>query len=122
MPSLSPLLINFAPEDLALLSSYGESLVYAPGDSVLTEGEKNRYLYLVLKGSLEVMKSGDGGTKALGQVGTTGSLGEMSIFDPGPVSATVKAAGEVEVGGRSAFVVGHYAAVRCHSCRCKSSG
>jgi len=97
MPSLSPLLSNFAPEDLSLLSSYGEAMSYAPGQVVIAEGEPNRYLYLVLKGKLEVVKGGESSNATLATIGTSGSFGEMSVFDPGPTSATVRASGEVEV-------------------------
>ena len=97
MPSLSPLLSNFTPEDLAQLSSFGESRSYTKGDVIIREGEPNGHLYLVLKGKMEVMKAGDSGPQRIAEIGTSGSLGEMSIFDPGPASATVQAAGEVEV-------------------------
>ena len=33
----------------------------------------------------------------IAEISITGSLGEMSVFDPGPASATVKALGDVEV-------------------------
>jgi CRP-like cAMP-binding protein len=98
MASLSPLLANFSPEDVAQLSTYGESHHYTPGQTLLTEGEDNGYLYLVLRGKLEVLKEGDDSVKqAIAEIGTNGSLGEMSIFDPGPASATVRAVGDVEV-------------------------
>jgi CRP-like cAMP-binding protein len=98
MASLSPLLNNFAPEDVAQLSTYGEARCYTAGEIVLKEGEDNNYLYLVLKGKLEVTKHDhDSGSQHIAEIGITGSLGEMSIFDPGPASATVKAIGEVEV-------------------------
>lgn len=97
MASLSPLLNNFTPEDVAQLSTFGDSHEYAAGDVILTEGEENRYLYLVLRGELEVVKQGDFGDQQIAQIGTTGSLGEMSIFDPGPASATVRALNTVHV-------------------------
>lgn len=97
MASLSPLLHNFAPEDVAQLSTFGESLNYLDGETVLTEGEINEHLYLVLRGKLSVLKSGDFGPQEIAEISVTGSLGEVSVFDPGPASATVKAVGEVEV-------------------------
>lgn len=97
MASLSPLLNNFTPEDVAQLSTFGDSHEYSPGDVVLTEGEDNRHLYLVLRGKLEVVKQGDLGWQQIAEVGVTGSLGEMSIFDPGPASATVRALTDVHV-------------------------
>ena len=97
MASLSPLLNNFAAEDVAQLSTFGESRSYTDGECILSEGDINEYLYLVLRGKLDVSKKGDVGPEHIAQITVTGSLGEMSIFDPGPASATVKATGDVEV-------------------------
>ena len=97
MASLSPLLNNFSPEDVAQLSTFGDAHEYVAGDVLLKEGEDNSYLYLVLRGKLEVSKHGDSGPEVIAEVGVTGSLGEMSVFDPGPASATVKALTNVEV-------------------------
>ena len=97
MASLSPLLANFSSEDVAQLSTFGESRCYTSGETIIEEGEPNNYLYLVLKGTVEVIKKAEHGMQQIAEIGTAGSLGEMSIFDPGPSSATVKAIGEVEV-------------------------
>lgn len=97
MASLSPLLNNFAPEDVAQLSTFGESRSYMDGDVIISEGDINEHLYLVLRGKLDVSKIGDVGSQHIAEITVTGSLGEMSIFDPGPASATVKAMGDVEV-------------------------
>ncbi|MDB6140640.1 MAG: crp 1 [Verrucomicrobiaceae bacterium] len=97
MASLSPLLNNFAAEDVAQLSTFGEARSYVDGDCIITEGDVNEYLYLVLRGKLDVSKHGESGPEHIAQITVTGSLGEMSVFDPGPASATVKATGDVEV-------------------------
>ena len=97
MASLSPLLASFAPEDVAQLSTFGESRSYVAGETVLKEGDENSFLYLVLRGKLEVLKESDDGPQHIAEISITGSLGEMSVFDPGPASATVKAIGDVEV-------------------------
>ncbi len=97
MASLSPLLANFSSEDVAQLSTFGESRCYTAGETIIGEGEPNQYLYLVLKGTVEVLKKGEHGMQQIAEIGMAGSLGEMSIFDPGPSSATVKAVNEVEV-------------------------
>jgi CRP/FNR family transcriptional regulator, cyclic AMP receptor protein len=97
MASLSPLLANFAPEDIAQLSTFGEARNYSAGDEILVEGDHNEHLYLVLKGKIDVLKASDTGPHTIAEISTNGSLGEMSVFDPGPVSATVRAQTEVEV-------------------------
>ncbi len=97
MASLSPLLHNFSAEDVIQLSSFGESRSYAPGDTIIEEGAENQHLYLVLKGKIEVVKTSELGDTRIAEIGTSGSIGEMSVFDPGPASATVRAIGDVEV-------------------------
>jgi CRP-like cAMP-binding protein len=97
MASLSPLLANFSSEDVAQLSTFGESRCYVAGETIINEGDDNQYLYLVLKGKVEVFKKAEHGSERIAEIGTSGSLGEMSIFDPGPSSATVKAVDDVEV-------------------------
>lgn len=97
MASLSPLLSNFPPEDVAQLSIFGEARHYVAGEIIIEENEVNHYLYLILKGTVEVSKKGDRGNRIIAEITQTGSIGEMSIFDPGPSSATVKAVTDVEV-------------------------
>lgn len=97
MASLSPLLHSFSAEDVTQLSSFGESRSFAPGETIIEEGAENQYLYLVLKGKIEVVKTGELGDTRIAEIGTSGSIGEMSVFDPGPASATVKSIGDVEV-------------------------
>ena len=44
MASLSPLLSNFAPEDVAQLSTFGESRSYIDGEVIIAEGDMNQHL------------------------------------------------------------------------------
>src|SRR4051812_5596661 len=97
MASLSPLLHNFSADDITQLSNFGESRSYTAGETIISEGDPNQFLYLLLSGKVEVYKKGERGAQALAEVTTTGSLGEMSMFDPGPSSATVRAVTDVEV-------------------------
>ncbi|MBB5039644.1 cyclic nucleotide-binding domain-containing protein [Prosthecobacter dejongeii] len=97
MPSLTPLLANFTPEELSLLSSFGDSRSYQPDEVVIRQGEENDHLYLVLKGKLDVFQDIEGMNKKVASLEAGDSLGEVSVFDPGPASATVSAATETEV-------------------------
>jgi len=97
MPSLTPLLANFNANELTLLSSFGDSRSYQPGDVVIRQGDENDHLYLVLKGKLEVLQEVDGADQVVAVLEAGDSLGEVSIYDPGPASATVRAASDSEV-------------------------
>lgn len=97
MPSLTPLLANFTPEELSLLSSFGDSRSYAEDEVLIRQGEDNDHLFLVLKGKLDVLQDVDGFHKKVATLEPGDSLGEVSVFDPGPASATVRSSGEAEV-------------------------
>lgn len=97
MPSLTPLLANFNANELTLLSSFGDSRSYQPGDVVIRQGDENDNLYLVLKGKLEVLQEVDDVDQVVAVLEAGDSLGEVSIFDPGPASATVRAGSDSEV-------------------------
>jgi CRP-like cAMP-binding protein len=96
MPSLTPLLANFGANELQLLSSYGDSRSYQADDIVIRQGEDNDILFLVLKGKLEVIQD-DMNSKPVAVLEAGDSIGEVSVFDPGPASATVCAGTEAEV-------------------------
>jgi CRP/FNR family transcriptional regulator, cyclic AMP receptor protein len=91
MQTLTPLLLTFSPLELQILSACGESTTYAIGEKVLVQGEENHHLHLVLKGRLEVLANIDGRPQKFGELKTNDALGEVSMFDPGPASATVVA-------------------------------
>lgn len=97
MPSLTPLLANFNANELSLLSSFGDSRSYQKDDVVISQGDDNDHLYLVLKGKLEVLQEVDGADHVVAMLEAGDSMGEVSIFDPGPASATVRAGSEAEV-------------------------
>ncbi len=97
MASLTPLLANFTPEELSLLSSFGDSRSYTVDDILIRQGDENDHLYLVLKGKLDVFQDIDGMNRKVATLEAGDSLGEVSVFDPGPASATVCAATEAEV-------------------------
>ena len=93
-------------EKLAGIASYRE---YQPGDIILNEGEQKDEILLIEKGQVAVFKaSGKGDGKAQKVATLAGSnklydlyqgdvLGEMSLIDVEPASATVKAVSEVGV-------------------------
>ena len=97
MPSLTPLLANFTPQELSLLSSFGDSRSYQADEVLIRQGDENDHLYLVLKGKLDVFQDIEGMNKKVASLESGDSLGEVSVFDPGAASATVCAATETEV-------------------------
>ena len=89
-----PLLSKFSDEELACLAGVMEARDFPAGAEILREGEPGDEMYLLLKGSVDVLK-----TTPFGDRYVTASLndsyhctfGEMALLDRGKRSATVLA-------------------------------
>src|SRR5471032_132571 len=80
-------------DDRDLLSSYGEFFPGHPGNVIIEEGAMQTEVFVVISGVLEVRAhQEDGSETLLARVGPGETLGEISLFDPGPAAATVTAA------------------------------
>lgn len=60
---------------------------YKAGDYLFQEGDPGDYLYIIMKGSVEIIKEGKG---VLVELPEGSLLGEMAIVDSGPRSATAR--------------------------------
>lgn len=79
-------------DDRELLSSYGEFFPGHPGNVIIEEGSMQTEVFVVISGRLEVHAKQEDGTEVLlAQVGPGETLGEISLFNPGPAAATVTA-------------------------------
>ncbi len=79
-------------DDRELLSSYGEFFPGHPGTVLIEEGTVQTHVLVVITGKLEVhARQEDGTEQVLAYVGPGETLGEISLFNPGPAAATVTA-------------------------------
>jgi len=79
-------------DDRELLSSYGEFYPGHPGNVIIEEGVLQTEVFVVISGMLEVRaKQEDGPDVILAHAGPGETLGEISLFTPGPATATVTA-------------------------------
>jgi CRP-like cAMP-binding protein len=79
-------------DDRELLSSYGEFFPGHPGNVIIEEGAMQTEVFVVISGMLEVRARQDDGSEILlAQIGPGETLGEISLFNPGPAAATVTA-------------------------------
>lgn len=75
-----------AAEALAETLTYGD---YGRGDHVFDEGEQGDTLFIVLTGKIKIgRRSADGRENMLSVMGPSDMFGELSLFDPGPRTAT----------------------------------
>ncbi|MBL6957733.1 MAG: cyclic nucleotide-binding domain-containing protein [Rhodospirillales bacterium] len=70
---------------------------YKDGDILFSEGEASSHAYMLLQGSVELLKSGDAGAVMLARLEKGELFGEMGIIDRSPRSATARAVGDVVV-------------------------
>ena len=75
-----------AREALASALQYGD---YTRGETVFTENEQGDTLFIVLTGKVKVgRRAADGRENMLSVMGPSDMFGELSLFDPGPRTAT----------------------------------
>ena len=83
----------------ALRASMVESRV-PRGDAIFTEGEPGDRMYVILNGKVKLgQTSTDGRESLLAVLGPGEVFGELSLFDPGPRTATATAVTDVVVIG-----------------------
>ena len=73
-----------------------QTVRFKAGDTILSEGEAGDTAFLITAGSVEVSIGAGAAAEDLGTLGAGDVFGEMSLIEPGPRSATVKAVTDVE--------------------------
>ncbi len=89
--------VQLTKEELFLLAKMAEAVEFPPGWEIFREGDPGDALYLVGKGKVSVLKAGeeeDSPQQLLMELGPPAILGEMSLLDLAPRSATLKVSGE----------------------------
>ncbi len=75
-----------AAEALASSLQYGD---YSRGEQVFSEGEQGDTLFVVISGKVKIgRRAADGRENMLSVMGPSDMFGELSLFDPGPRTAT----------------------------------
>jgi CRP/FNR family transcriptional regulator, cyclic AMP receptor protein len=84
-------ILSFLDEQsLEALKYHGVFGEYGPGEVIIREGESQHFLFVVISGRLEVLMVHGGKEVLLGEIEEGDCLGEVSIFEPGEASATVR--------------------------------
>jgi CRP-like cAMP-binding protein len=69
-----------------------QSVAFKTGEVIIRQGDEGDTAFFIVLGSVEIFV----GARRVGALGTGEVFGEMSLIEPGPRSATVKAATDVE--------------------------
>ncbi len=81
---------KLSPSELKFLINYLQCIGFSGGDILAHEGEKGNHVYFIIEGKMDVIKEGQGGKSIIiSTLGKGRSIGEMSIIDDSPRSATL---------------------------------
>ncbi len=78
-------------DDRDLLASYGEFRGVQPDHDMIRQGEEQHHVYFVISGKLEVRRQGIEDDIVVGTINKGESIGEISVFDHGEASASIRA-------------------------------
>jgi CRP/FNR family cyclic AMP-dependent transcriptional regulator len=81
--------------DVEMLGSAGRLLTWQPGMLLCAEGRPGASCFVLLGGHVDVFKASAGGGRHLATLGPGTLLGQMSLVDSSPRSASVRAIDEV---------------------------
>lgn len=85
-------------QEWATLLGHTRQRWFGAGDAVISAGARDRSLYLILDGSLEVLvPRGRRGHQRVASLGAGSVIGELSFFDGGTRSALVRAVTAAEL-------------------------
>jgi CRP-like cAMP-binding protein len=80
------------PEAAEALAKDMEVIDVRKGDVVFNEGEPGDSLYIIMAGKIKLgRRAADGRQNLIALIGPSDMLGELSLFDPGPRTATATA-------------------------------
>ena len=82
---------DLTDDERAKLAEYGEAIDANHGDTIITEGDEQDSLFLIIMGSFHVQTETTGRVVLLGNMKAGDTIGEVNIFDPGKASASVVA-------------------------------
>jgi CRP/FNR family transcriptional regulator, cyclic AMP receptor protein len=88
-----PLFAGCSPKDLQRLARAADELSLPAGTVLTTQGDVGREAFVLLEGTAEVVR--DGG--AVAELGPGDHVGELSLLDGGPRTATVTATTDVDL-------------------------
>ena len=85
-----PLFDAFKMDELDTISKHMNYTEIVRGDYLFSEGDKGDYMCFVVRGLLDVLKKASSGDyRVIARLGKGNTIGEMSIIDKSPRSASV---------------------------------
>jgi CRP/FNR family cyclic AMP-dependent transcriptional regulator len=87
-----PVFEPFSQDDLHMLLNMSKLRIYKTGETIIEEGNIDRWVYFLIKGKVKILKKG----KIVSVIGRRGDIfGEMRFIDKAPRSAAAVAEGDI---------------------------
>jgi CRP-like cAMP-binding protein len=86
------LLSILSESELQALLAGARRLRFRKDENILSQGQSNASLFVLVEGLLHVVRTAGGKQVFLGRLEAGAFFGELSLFDPGPTTAAVHAA------------------------------
>ena len=80
---------NFSEEARSALAGYGEFVSVEPPHNLVDEGAELGRMFILVSGELSVRRQGQASEVELAKLQPGDTFGEISVFDPGPTSASI---------------------------------
>jgi CRP-like cAMP-binding protein len=88
-----PLLSNCSSKDLAKIAKASTEITIPAGTTFVDQGQAGKEAFVIVDGTAKVVRNG----KRVATVGPGAVIGELSLLDRGPRTATVTAETDVQV-------------------------
>lgn len=92
-----PIFAPLSDEETQKLAENSRLRIFAPGESIVRQGQKGNSMFVVHSGAVDVQRSEEGAVKTLRKLREGDFFGEMGLLTGEPRSATVLAVEECEV-------------------------
>lgn len=88
----SRMFADFSRPEVQIIAGYSHAYEVAAGETIFREGDKGQFMCLIVEGKVNVLKETEVGTrKVITTVRAGQTMGEMSLLDDLPYSATATA-------------------------------
>lgn len=92
-----PLFSDLTEQEVYQINKLSFMKSYKKGQTLFVEGMPGEVLYVVVRGKVEIIKKTPKGEMVIASLGPGEFLGEMSLFDEEPRSATARIGDETEL-------------------------
>ena len=92
-----PIFADLPPEDLKLVAETAREEWYPQNTIIFQQGEEGNVMFVIVEGSLHVVRTINGAEQVLAQRGPGDFVGEMAVIESAPRLATLRTQTDVRV-------------------------